>query len=75
MDFRQAGWGGGDVVRCGFLLSNIFFFKRVRLTLLAVYPLCGCQECVAGVGGCFSLSGGEGEEWREIRRSGAQHKG
>lgn len=53
MDFRQAGWGGGDVVRCGFLLSNIFLFNIV----LAVYPVCGCQECVAGGGGCLEWKG------------------
>lgn len=41
--------GGGDVVRCGFLLSNIFFFQKRRLLFT---PFCGCQEWVWwGLGG------------------------
>lgn len=46
MDFRQAGWGGGDVVRCGFLLSNIFFFNVV----LAVYPCLWLSGVCNGLG-------------------------
>lgn len=46
MDFRQAGWGGGDVVRCGFLLSNIFFCNGV----LAVYPCLWLSGVCSGLG-------------------------
>lgn len=45
---------------------QIFSFSTQRLLFT---PLCGCQECVAGVGGCLEWEG------RGIRKNGAQHKG
>lgn len=47
-----------------------FLFQRIQLTLLAVYPpLWLSGVCCRGWGGCFSLAR------KEIRKSGAKHKG
>lgn len=56
----------------GFCCQIFLFFQRVRLILLAIFPLRACQMYVAGVGGCFFLSG---VRKRGIRKLGAQHKG
>lgn len=49
MDFRQAGWGGGEAVKCGFLLSNISLFNAV----LSVYPRLWLSGACRGGWGMF----------------------
>lgn len=61
MDFRQAGRGGGDVVSCGFLLSNIFLFNSSYCLLFT--PFLWLSEVCWRFGGCFVLRGGKARDY------------